>query len=323
MKATYLHTLLEKYQAGTCTAGELALLDEWYDRLGSHRPDEILDPAGETAALLTQLRLRELKMKMAPVKESLPWWRRYQAAALITGILLMAAGAWWSYRHTGTTNHTIPRVAYNRYITLPDSSTVILHAGSTLEYPAAFSGNTRTVRLSGEAYFDIRPHRSPFVIHTGKITTTVLGTAFNIKAYPHETGITVSVTRGKVRVDDEQQLLGLLEHDQQMVYNTTAATARRHRIHGGTAIKWAQEDMVFNNETFATIAAKLEQRYQVHIRFDNEPLTQCALRASFDGTEPIEKVLDVLCMVHNAGYTITEDGHILISGEGCPPVTSY
>lgn len=72
-----------------------------------------------------------------------------------------------------------------RHLTLPDGTTVVLQANSRLRYPEKFTGNTREITLSGEAYFDVaHDAQKPFIIHTGKIRTTVLGTAFKISAMP-------------------------------------------------------------------------------------------------------------------------------------------
>src|SRR5207248_3097180 len=107
-------------------------------------------------------------------------------------------------------SYAIP-VAWTRHIVLPDSSTVVLHAGSRLLFPEAFSVNTREVTLVGEAYFDI-VHREaqPFIIHTGQLKTTVLGTAFNIRAYDSSQEVMVSVTKGRVRVESGNQVLAEL-----------------------------------------------------------------------------------------------------------------
>src|SRR5690606_2859673 len=90
----------------------------------------------------------------------------------------------------------------HRLLHLPDGSTVIVGVGSKLNYPSSFDSlRTREVYLEGQAYFDIRHNpQKPFIIHTGKVATTVLGTSFNIKAWPEDQDITVTVTRGKVRV---------------------------------------------------------------------------------------------------------------------------
>ena len=115
-------------------------------------------------------------------------WRWVGAACLLlvlssTAYLLLSRQKQQEVTSIPLPFRTPPSVSYIRYITLPDNSSVVLHAGSKLQYPVSFNGNSREVTLWGEAYFDITSNLAkPFIIHTGKVKTTVLGTAFNIKS---------------------------------------------------------------------------------------------------------------------------------------------
>lgn len=320
-----LYNLLRKYSQGNCTAEELAALEAWYTALGRQLPDQVIDPESEAAQLLTRQKLLELRSRLEqPVMLQVvrtPLWKKvFRYAAIWIGIAV-ALGTGYYLLRTGTHHidgYATAQSGFNRFITLPDGSTVILHAGSKLEFPDAFTGSSREVRLSGEAYFDIRRDSvKPFIINTGKLKTTVLGTAFNIKAYPGIPEITVSVTRGKVKVEDARKVLAVLTPDQQIVYNTEEETASQQTVNANTKISWTTADMTFENATFETIAASLSRRYQVNIEFSNEALKQCQIRVSFTGTESLKEVLDVICQVRNATYTI-ENGHdVLIKGKGC------
>src|SRR5882724_7966691 len=82
---------------------------------------------------------------------------------------------------------TVAKPSGHQVIILPDGTTVTLNLGTKLGYPAAFSGSTRDVYLTGEAYFEVKNNTSqPFLVHTGNFVTRVLGTTFNIKAYPDD-----------------------------------------------------------------------------------------------------------------------------------------
>jgi ferric-dicitrate binding protein FerR (iron transport regulator) len=251
-------------------------------------------------------------------------WVRFAAASVII-IFIAGTITWRLYRNnmTGPVQNMVVATnaskAYIRNLTLPDGSTVVLQAGSTLDFPAAFNGNTREVSLSGEAYFDIeRDATKPFIIHTGKISTTVLGTAFNIKAYPGQHNIVVSVTRGKVKVEDEQKLLAVLTPDQQLNYQSENAMASERKVDANTLVTdWTKQDMVFDESSFTTVAEVLSKRYGVTIRFNNDDLQHCPIHASFKGTEKLENVLNIVCKVQEATYEMKDDKTILISGRGC------
>jgi transmembrane sensor len=250
--------------------------------------------------------------------------RRWAAAASIA-VLITGTAAYIFFPSkklpvTALASHVTPpkpTVSYIRHLTLPDGSYVVLHAGSKLEYPASFEGKYREVTLYGEAYFDISHNASsPFVIHTGKVKTTVLGTAFNIKADLKH--VIVSVTRGKVKVEDDSKVLAVLTPDQQMQYDVPENKAARQTVNANTLVTdWTKEDMVFNGIAFEEIANILSKRYGVLVLFKNESLKNCKIRASFSGTETLEQVASVLCGIRNGAYEQLADGAIVLNGEGC------
>ena len=212
-------------------------------------------------------------------------------------------------------------VTYARSIVLPDGSTVVLHPRSNLYYPEKFTGKSREVTLVGEAYFDIRHNNSPFIIHTGNINTVVLGTAFNIKAYPDQRDITVSVIRGKVRVEKKAKVLGILTPDQQItcaIDGNDDENAETKKINAAAVITdWTKQDMEFENISFQTVAELLSRRYGVSIRFKNTALAKCTIKAFFNGTEPLDKVLSSLCLISNSVFTKLDDNNIVLDGKGC------
>lgn len=326
-----LYVLLQKYSQGACTEEELTILEGWYATLGQDLPDEVIDPQSEAARQLTRRQLQALRARLSAAPAATPlkavkqrtmgkWWRY---AAIWASILVLAgAGHWW-YSNSDRTTVKVRRYAdgqtnFDRYLTLPDGSTVVLHRGSRLVVPEHFNGQSREVTLLGEAYFDIRSDSGkPFVINTGQLKTTVLGTAFNISAYPEQAEITVSVTRGKVKVEDGTKVLAVLTPDQQIVYNIKNAAARQEAVNAAARANWTTNEMVFENATFETIANTLSKRYEVNIQFSDDALKQCPVRVSFAGTESLEEVLDVICGVRNATYQIENGRDVLIKGKGC------
>jgi ferric-dicitrate binding protein FerR (iron transport regulator) len=258
-----------------------------------------------------------------PKRRQLTIWR-WAAAACIVATLSVGLYRLVAKRLPAENNvvakvslHAVPLTGYTRYLTLSDGSSVVLHAGSKLEYPAEFKGGTREVILSGEAYFDIAHNPAkPFIIHTGKIRTTVLGTAFNIKS--DEKQVIVSVTRGKVKVESGSTILAVLTPNEQVQYDVPEAVSVRHTVNAASIVThWTQEDMVFNGIPFEEIANLLSKRYGVPVQFKNESLKKCKIRASFSGTETLEQVSSVLCAIRNGSFEQLTDGTILFNGEGC------
>jgi ferric-dicitrate binding protein FerR (iron transport regulator) len=88
---------------------------------------------------------------------------------------------------------------------LPDGSSVWLNAGSKLTFDGYFSRKNRKVFLEGEGYFDVVKTKIPFYVNVAGATVKVLGTAFNVKAYPDERIIETTVARGTVQVFEDQE----------------------------------------------------------------------------------------------------------------------
>jgi transmembrane sensor len=189
--------------------------------------------------------------------------------------------------------HTKPKpaplhneVAYTKHIRhvqairLADGSIVMLNKNSHLDYPAKFTGKTREVYLTGEAYFDIRHDPlHPFLVHTGPITTHVLGTAFNIKS--ENSVIQVTVTRGKVKVSTAQKNLGIILPNHQISYNETNHQFSKNLLNAKTTVLWKEADLVMDHMSLKEAAAVLTERYGVKVMLDNEKIGNCRFSATF------------------------------------------
>jgi ferric-dicitrate binding protein FerR (iron transport regulator) len=203
-------------------------------------------------------------------------------------------------------------------VVLPDGTTVTLKEGSRLNLKAYFlSGNTREVALEGEAFFDIAHNpEKPFIVHTGQIRTTALGTAFSVKAVPGETSITVGVVEGKVKIEDGSKFLATLEADQQFTYGIEIEHLRETMTEAEKAIEsewsvdveteldWKPNELIFRNMPFGDIVQELAVRYGVSIMIENEALKRQRIDALLDNRNSIEVLLQSLCALQHATYTV-------------------
>lgn len=205
-----------------------------------------------------------------------------------------------------------------RFIELPDGSTVILNAGSRLHYPEFFTDKIREVSLEGEGYFDIisDPSRQ-FIVHTGKITTTVLGTAFNIRAYPDQKNITVTVRRGKVQVSNEKSVIGIINRNQQITFNTRDEHVAQTTVKSHEVTAWMEKDIFFDDITLGQAIDQLEKRFGQSIDVKNEPLSRCRFTGTFVKGESLKQILTVLCEFNNASLIETATGGFVIEGGQC------
>jgi len=212
---------------------------------------------------------------------------------------------------------TVP-LNQQKQITLPDGSKVWVNASSQLKYPQQFNGKTREVFLSGEAYFDIKHDvNKPFIIHTGKIVTTVLGTAFDIKEDKMRHIIVVTVTRGKVSVANGNKQLGIITPNQQISFNLLDSKSVQTDVDASQVIAWQKSELHFEDITFADAALQLQQRFNVKINFSSNKIKDCRFTGTALRGEKLDKILKVVCAFNNATYQTKPDGSILIDGLGC------
>lgn len=183
-----------------------------------------------------------------------------------------------------------------QYLLLPDSTEVWLNAASTLEFPERFNRNKREVVLKGEAFFDVKhADKVPFIIYTGDVSTEVLGTAFNIKAYPDMEKITVSVKRGKVKVNYEQKQVALLTVGQQVSINQKGRSVSEKPVKENEAAAWQEGKLIYDDYMIGDIILDLERVYNKKVEVEVGGVETLRISTSFKRDQGIEKALEVLC----------------------------
>lgn len=322
-----LRYLLEQHRLKRLTSQEQVELNTWYEELDDPEfAPEYVEGTTEAEKYVAdqarQITARVLSGSQRRIGRFS--WMRVAAAAVV--LLGLAMVSFLIYRNAFSHVKQPPavvhyevsnsRVADSRNVDLPDSSVVILHAGSQLLLDkATFNVHSRQVTLLGEAYFDIAHNeKKPFVIKVNDVTVTVLGTAFNIKQVSDSVAITV--TRGRVKVERAGKNLGILTANQQMAVSGEQAT--QALVVATEAISWTKRGLDFNGETFGQIAERLQERFGVSIEFKNEAIAHCQIGASgaFKGTETLKEILDFICPIANSEYEINNDS-ISIKGYGC------
>ncbi|MBC8083762.1 MAG: FecR domain-containing protein, partial [Hymenobacter sp.] len=189
--------------------------EQWLDALAAATPDDdALTDAGLQASrrerLLDRVRAGTQPARMvalwpagappaAAPKPRVALWPALKVAAVLVPLLLLGAVLWQRLRVVPELRYATSIGEY-REVVLPDRSHVWLRPRSELRCAATF-GATRTVRLRGEAFFDVTKDRAhPFVVRTAAVAVRVLGTSFNVKAYPKLPATTVLVRTGRVQV---------------------------------------------------------------------------------------------------------------------------
>jgi len=199
-----------------------------------------------------------------------------------------------------------------KYLLLPDSTQVWLNAASTLEFPQSFDKQKREVYLNGEAYFDVKhADKMPFIIYTGNVSTEVLGTAFNIKAYRDMEKITVSVKRGKVKVNYRNQQVAMLTQGEQVSIGNKEKKVRAKNIKDEEPSAWQQGKLVYEDYSVADILADLERVYDVKIRTETAEVKNLRVSTSFKREYGIESALEILCKLTDTKLKLKNGMYII------------
>lgn len=194
---------------------------------------------------------------------------------------------------------------------LADGSQVFLNSASTLKYPQKFAVNNREVYFWGEAFFEITPDpEKPFIIESGETRIKVLGTSFNLKAYPGSELVEVVVNSGKVlfyHVDADDNILGevILEKGEKGVFNKKSRQIAKSFNNEPNYLSWKTGILIFNETTLDKVLAEVGKKYGVTFAIPDKDLCQLKLTATFDN-ESLDSVIEVLKLVHN--LQIVNDG---------------
>lgn len=353
--------LLEKYHRNEASAEERLLLEQWYEQLDVTREEARLSAAqelrikaeiyaGVTASLGQDI--TGITPPATPVKRMLAavWWSKVSRVAAI--LLLIAGSAWLVYsvwkkqpvvvstnpeKNVDSTQwkqkqETIPvagltartgRVGRKRTV-LPDGSVAWLNARSELKYPAQFSGNSRHVYVEqGEVFFSVvKDAAHPFIVHTGSVTTTVLGTSFVVKQSFEKNTLEIIVKTGKVKVEkfNKSGAHALVARDllpsDQLSFDTTANAYRLKQVSVKGIAAFTEGKLFYDDSRLEEIVYDIGRKYNITIDFDNDQLKQCRYRISFDDIT-LDDCLQVLSVLTNTRIEKTGVRRYMIKGAAC------
>ncbi|MGV8092550.1 MAG: FecR family protein [Mangrovibacterium sp.] len=179
-------------------------------------------------------------------------------------------------------------------IILPDGSKVWLNAESKIRYTIPFVRETREVELVGEAFLDVEKNPgSPLEIKFSQTKVTVLGTRFNIKAFPDEDHLEVVLKEGSIRLEQEGHGQTELKPDQQWIYDKTTKSVSLNEVDADKYIAWHENLLILDKTPMAKMAKQLERWYGVKVEIMDEELYQYKFTTVFEN-EPLQRVIELL-----------------------------
>lgn len=227
----------------------------------------------------------------------------------------------------------VPKGAVRKFV-LPDGTKVSVNAGSTLKYNNDFGKKTRTVHLSGEAYFDISKGQTPFIVNTDNYTIRDIGTVFNVKAYSDDLSFETMVMEGEVVIEgkltidsDKPQKISVKK---QQVFRLNYASSEKVQNLSHTELSdivevkvqklapsqmeeytgWTEDLLVFEGKSFQEIIKIMERRYDVEIVLEDKNLNNYEYTGSFRNVDNIEKALKIMKETTDIEYD--KNGRVII-----------
>lgn len=289
----------------------------------------ILNKGSQERAVLKDQAVDKLQVKTG---YSIIAYTKYAAAA----ILILVAGWFFidqnlllkNQEHAKEQVLTVKNGSMTKVV-LSDGTQVWLNSGSKLFYPNHFTGNTRHVKLLGEAFFDVfKDKHHPFIVTTTSFNLKVLGTAFNVRSYLNDNTSEAALVRGKIEVTlinqpDKKIILrpsekltvknsySSLKAGQGDLNSSSEKTAliSLSTIHQSahdslpTEALWLENKLVFDEEPFESIAHKMERRYNVSIVFKNNAIKKESFTGKFYN-ESVYKVLQSLQTIESFNFNI-------------------
>jgi len=254
-------------------------------------------------------------------KKRSPVWMAAAAAIVI----VIVAGVWMIkekhlFRDKVAQQEELKPSVYTgkRVVVLPDGTEVIMNEQSELRYDHTFGEKSREISFIGEGFFDVKHDPSkPFIVHTGKVSTTVLGTAFNINAYPDKHEVTVTVARGLVQVGDDKRIYGKINPNQQISVSTVTNEFTAKDVNAENVVAWKNKFFILDRVTIAEAAVLIGERFNVNVTIANEDIKGCVIGAWFLNNEGLYHILTVVSGVQQATFTVKDDSVTIEGGIGC------
>lgn len=283
---------MTRYFLGQCTEAEKEAIRQWLESDEANRQLFINERIRFDASLLVdeQALGRKKRLSLSP--------RIVRYVEIAASVLLLLGGffAYDTYRDEQLRRavQTVYVPVGNRTnILLPDGTNVWLSANTTLRYPIAFSSQNREVSLNGEAYFEVKKDKKPFIVRTDKYNVKVLGTTFDVEAYAGKPTFKTVLYEGKVKLYDEAA--------SEMVLLSPGQTARlvgdRLEVSAtteGNSYRWKDGLIYIEDKSFEEIMELFEKFYDIRIVIQNKKVGDLGYHGKLRISDGVEHALRVL-----------------------------
>lgn len=328
----YWDTLIIDRLSGNISDEDSRFLDAWLEESGKHRSyfggmKDLWDSSGAAdprlpfdyekaySLFLKRIHAKEGDTSVLQPKKSKLFIRRIAAVAAVLLPIIVLSYYTFLYFHPELPDlepllsEVISPNGSKTQLRLADGTIVWLNSGTKLFYDNRFGKENRNLELTGEAYLDVAHNEQmPLVVKVGKLSVKVLGTQFNVNAYPETGEVKVSLLEGSVSMDNDlADAPVVLKPMETGIYRIDSHRITITKGLEKNALSWMKNQLVFNGETFEEIACLLERRFDVKIHIHKKELKKRRFGGDFGKDESIEKVLKIMAVNGKFKYTIKND----------------
>jgi ferric-dicitrate binding protein FerR (iron transport regulator) len=333
------HDLLFRVLEGRAIESEQRKFNEWlessarnrefFEELQAMRQSVLLEQSSYDAAhALGKVRAAIQRNNPASISEPVVtepprkrhYWIISSLALLFFAVSLLVVNLLRKPRtpqFTGKVYQTMPGERID--VTLDDGSVIYLNAASRVTLDSEFNGSTREVLLTGEAFFQVSPNADrPFKVHTETLYTQVLGTSFNVRAYPEDESTHVTVESGKVRVGVGEQELSILAPGMNLGYDKKQQQWKiTHDVDSELFTGWHNGVLRFEDAPLETIITSIERYYGIGtIVWENAAAKHCRYTVHLEHRD-LPNTLRILEITTNMVMTLEDSGELRITGNAC------
>lgn len=320
MKRKLFRFLTERYRQQEAGEREKNLFDSWYESIDRRTDFQDIDKEERRIRSWQEIGSvleAEKRHKPRPAV-NLRLWIGSAAALLLATFSFFY---WQAQQQTPSLEVSLPSyrvfttgVGERKVINLPDGSTVTLNARTSLRLDEKQYGrsNREVELLAGEAFFDVAKDSSrAFIVQTGRLQTTVLGTSFNIQAYEEMDEQVISVYTGRVQVQRGNSNLGTLEKGQRIRFEKQFANSKTEPFDTGNRYSsWTSGKQVLQDAGFEELALVVKNTYGITLVADNDRIAHQQYSLPIRKSVPLNEFLDAIQSIHH--NSIRKEGERVI-----------
>lgn len=334
MQDTAILSLLQKYIRNECSREELQTLFQWLKSSDDYSGfDQVIRPfwdsidqnmrvpekehedklRKEVFSLLSEIKQKNEETNNPGVISKNRLSGFYRIVAILILVLSATIGVltfYSSHPETISFQEQVSAKGEKKIVRLADGTKVILNSDTKLRIPSDFNGESRTVEMEGEGFFDVTSNPDkPFIIKSGGTQVKVLGTSFDFKSYKEDDYIKLTVSTGKVRINvDDQDLQLSVSPNEHLSINKRDGDVNKESIDENNYIKWIQGSLYFKREPIREVLNTINRTYNRNVVLQ---CSDCDFRIT--GThdnQNFEAVIDAICFT--TGLKVRQEGNMIL-----------